>query len=304
VTTLVSSGLSAPENIAIDSSGDVYFVDFNHNAVKEWNASTQNVSTVVSTGFSVKGIALDPAGDVYLSDYTDGNFDQWQVSGNNIVTLTPFNGSPAGEATDPSGNVYIGDITNLQIDEWNPSTSTLSTVVTGLNSPEDVAADAAANLYIMNRGNNTVQEWNSTAQQLSTLFTGPSGSNGVAVDGQGNVYVAAVPIEEWNASTGQVATLVSSATLGESSSPYALRTDAPGNLYYTDVAFNTLNKLTLAFVGPTSFSEPATAGTDQMLPVLPVGTPLDAVSDSRRSRPPRPAGRRIWSTCTCCGIRR
>ncbi|MGA3027221.1 MAG: choice-of-anchor R domain-containing protein, partial [Bryobacteraceae bacterium] len=135
VTTLVSSGLSAPENIAIGSSGDVYFVDFNHNAVKEWNASTQSVNTVVSTGFIVKGIALDPAGDVYLSDYTDGNFDQWQVSGNDIVTLTPFNGSPAGEATDPSGNVYIGDITNLQIDEWNPSTSTLSTVVTGLNSP-------------------------------------------------------------------------------------------------------------------------------------------------------------------------
>ena len=43
---------------------------------------------------------------------------------------------------------------------------------------------------------------------------------------------------------------------------------------------NTLNKLTFAFVGPTSFSEPATAGTDQMLPVLPTGTTLDAVSDS------------------------
>jgi sugar lactone lactonase YvrE len=276
VTTLASSGLSAPENIALDSSGDVYFVDFNHNAVKKWNASTENVSTVVSTGFLVKGIALDPAGDVYLSDYTDGNLDQWQVSGNKIVTLTPFNGSPAGEATDPSGNVYIGDITNLQIDEWNPSTGTLSTVVTGLNSPEDVAADAASNVYIMNRGNNTVQEWNSAAQQLSTLFTGPSGSNGVAVDGQGNVYVAAVPIEEWNASTGQVAPLVSSGL----SSPYALRTDALGNLYYTDVALNTLNKVTFALVGPSTFSELATAGTDQMLPVLPTGTPLDAVSDS------------------------
>jgi DNA-binding beta-propeller fold protein YncE len=51
--TLVSSGLSGPFGVAVDSYGNVYFADSGNNAVKEWNVTTQAVTTLVSSGLTV-----------------------------------------------------------------------------------------------------------------------------------------------------------------------------------------------------------------------------------------------------------
>ena len=50
VTTLVSSGLNEPEGVAVDGAGNVYIADTGDNAIKEWNATTQTVTTLVSAG--------------------------------------------------------------------------------------------------------------------------------------------------------------------------------------------------------------------------------------------------------------
>ena len=50
VTTLVSSGLNSPTGVAVDGSGNVYFADQGDNAIKEWSASTQQLTTLVPLG--------------------------------------------------------------------------------------------------------------------------------------------------------------------------------------------------------------------------------------------------------------
>ena len=50
LTTLVSSGLNGPFGVAVDGAGNVYIADTRNNAIKEWNAATQTVSTLVSSG--------------------------------------------------------------------------------------------------------------------------------------------------------------------------------------------------------------------------------------------------------------
>ena len=40
VTTLVSTGLSGPEGLAVDAAGNVYIADSNNNAIKEWNPTS------------------------------------------------------------------------------------------------------------------------------------------------------------------------------------------------------------------------------------------------------------------------
>jgi hypothetical protein len=50
VTTLVSSGLSYPDGVAVDGAGNVYIADSGNSAIKEWAAANNTVTTLVSSG--------------------------------------------------------------------------------------------------------------------------------------------------------------------------------------------------------------------------------------------------------------
>jgi len=46
--TLTSSGLNSPYSVAVDGSDNVYFADTGNHALKQWSASTQQVTTIGS----------------------------------------------------------------------------------------------------------------------------------------------------------------------------------------------------------------------------------------------------------------
>ena len=53
----------------MDGSGNVYIADALNNAIKEWNVSTQQVTTLVPSGLSFPfGVAVDSSGNVYIAD--------------------------------------------------------------------------------------------------------------------------------------------------------------------------------------------------------------------------------------------
>jgi hypothetical protein len=55
--------------VAVDGAGNVYISDTFDSAIKEWNASTRTVSTLVSSGLvSPVGVAVGGAGNVYIAD--------------------------------------------------------------------------------------------------------------------------------------------------------------------------------------------------------------------------------------------
>jgi hypothetical protein len=49
---LVSAGLLNPQGVAVDASGNVYIADSANNAIRMWNASTQQMTTLVSSGLN------------------------------------------------------------------------------------------------------------------------------------------------------------------------------------------------------------------------------------------------------------
>ena len=114
----------------MDGSGNVYIADSGNNAIKEWNAATQQVTTLVSSGL----------------------------------------GSPSGVAVDGSGNVYFADSGINVVKEWNAATQTVTTLVSGLNGPTGVAVDGSGNVYIADSGNNAIKEWNASTQQVTRWF--------------------------------------------------------------------------------------------------------------------------------------
>ena len=185
---------------------------------------------------------------------------------------------PTGVAVDGSGNLYFADTFNSAIKEWSPSTQQVTTLVSsGLNHPTGVAVDGSGNLYIADRDNNAVEEWNAATQQLTTLVaTGLNLPVGVAVDGSGNVYIADAnnnAIKKWSSSTQQVTILVSTGL----NSPYGVAVDGSGNLYIADTINNAIKEIPNAFIGPASVTEPASAGSDSLLQILPATTSLTGI---------------------------
>jgi FtsP/CotA-like multicopper oxidase with cupredoxin domain/streptogramin lyase len=69
--TIVSSNhLDSPWDLAVDDGGNIYIADGFHNAIKKWNAASNTVETLVSSGLSgPTGVAVDRAGNIYISDF-------------------------------------------------------------------------------------------------------------------------------------------------------------------------------------------------------------------------------------------
>ena len=272
VTTLIS-GASAPLlpwGVAVDGSGNVYIADVGSQAIEEWNSSTQQVTTLVSSGLnSPQGVAVDSAGNVYIADTGNNAIKEWSPSTQQVTTLVSSGlNYPYALAVDGWGNVYISDNHNQAIKEWNSSTQQVTTLVSsGLASPLGVAVDSFGNVYIgdggyVGVGNAAIYEWSVSMQQLITLVsTGLNAPNAVAVDGSGNVFGAiSNVIQEWRASTQQVTTLASGLE-----GPIGVAVDGFGNVYIAD---NFIQELPNAFVGPASLNELSPAGSDSLLPVV------------------------------------
>jgi sugar lactone lactonase YvrE len=277
LTTLVP-GLNSPVGTVVDGSGNVYFSDSVLNAVQEWNATTQTVSPLVSGLNNPSGVAVDGSGNVYFADSGNNAIKEWVASTQQISTLVSGLNNPSGVAVDGSGNVYFADSGNQAIKEWNAATQQVASLVSsGLSNPSGVGVDGNGNVYFSDGVLNVVDEWNAATQMVSTLVSGLQGPTGTAVDGSGNVYFSDSgnqAVKEWIASTQQVNTLVSAGLNG----PSGVAVDGLGNVYIADTGNKAIEEILNVYVGPASgLTEPAAAGSDMLLPVLPATASLTGV---------------------------
>ncbi len=275
VVTLVPRGVTPVDDVAVDSNGYVYIANTFDSMIKEWRASSNQVTALVSSGLAgPHGIAVDGAGNVFIADTNDGAVKEWDAGEQQLITLVSGLDQPLGVAVDVLGNVYIADTGNNAIKEWNASTRQVTTLVSGLNEPFGVAVDVAGNVYIADSYNNAIKEWNALTTEVTTLVSsGLSSPLGVAVDGSGNVYIADTgnnAIKEWSASTQQVTTLLASGL----NFPGGVAVDGTGNVYIADNLNEAIKEIPNVYIGPTAITEPVTAGSDALLPVLPSTTSL------------------------------
>jgi DNA-binding beta-propeller fold protein YncE len=269
LTTLVTSGLSFPSDVAVDGAGNVYIADSGNHAIKKWIASDNSVTTLVFSGLNgPSGVAVDGSGNVYIADTGDNRIKEWMPANSNLSVLVLFGfNQPQGVAVDANGNVFIADTYNFAVEEWSVTNGLVTTLVSsGLVYPVAVAVDGAGNVYIDDADNNVIDQWTAASSNVTTLVSGLNDPDGVAVDGAGNVYIAnsgSSEIEKWSATNGAVTTLVSGLSAG------GMALDGTGNLYFVNADNNTVEELPYAFVDPTAKSESAVAGQDVLPVVLP-----------------------------------
>ncbi|HEY1738698.1 MAG TPA: fibronectin type III domain-containing protein [Acidimicrobiia bacterium] len=258
VTTLAGSGntsfadgtgtnasFNEPNNLAVDSSGNIYIADTNNNRIRK----------------------VTPAGVVTT---LAGNGTAGYVNGSG--SSAEFN-APNGIAIDSSGNVYVGDTNNNDIRKVTSSGTTSlfagsSSQTAGstdgsnatFNQPNGLAFDASGNLYVADANNNKIRKITSggttstfagsgtagyvNATGTSAQFNGPQG---VAIDSSGNVYVAdtnnnrvrkitSAGVVTLAAGSGTVGTADGLSAAAQLNQPKGVAVDPGGTLYIADSA--------------------------------------------------------------------
>jgi sugar lactone lactonase YvrE len=127
-SVVASSGLSNPQGVAVDGSGNVYIADVNNYRVVKipWTGGaygelvTLADRTTNGSLFEPLGVAVDGSGNVYIANLGEGNGNVLKIPWTGSaygpqVTLIDFSQAaseglyfPTSVAVDGAGNVYIG----------------------------------------------------------------------------------------------------------------------------------------------------------------------------------------------------
>ena len=153
-----AANLSNPVGVAVDTSGNVFFVDQGNYVVREINKSTGNIITVAgnggytfsgspvgasSTGMEPSWVAVDDSDNLYITDAPYSYVYKVYAKNNTLVTIagngqhtywadggradTSSLSYPAGIALDKNRNIYVADYNNARIRMINASTNIIST---------------------------------------------------------------------------------------------------------------------------------------------------------------------------------
>jgi sugar lactone lactonase YvrE len=255
----LNAAFGRPTGLAVDKSGNVYFSDYNNNAIWKIDPSDGTATVVAGNGQSgtfsegaiatnitlrsVSGIAVDNAGNLYIADF--GGYAIRKVNANTGIITTV-----AGTGLYPQSSV-TGD--------GGPATSAAMT-------PNSVALDSAGNIYIGDISNNKPSIRKVLAQSgiITTIAgngtSGYSGDGGLATQASisgpaaivtnsaGDIYfVSGSLIRKVTAATGIISTIAGTYdAFGEKGdggpatsaqiNPFNLALDAAENLYITNAA--------------------------------------------------------------------
>ncbi|OAA87028.1 cell wall-binding repeat-containing protein [Clostridium coskatii] len=270
--TIVSSGLSNPLGVAVDSTGNVYIADTDNQSIKKLDTSG-HITTLVSSELNYPSeVAVDSIGNVYIADTNNNAIKKLDTSGHMTTLVSSGLNRPNGVAVDSAGNVYIADTFNRAIKKLDTS-GHMTTLVSSppglmfpLMTPCGVAVDSIGNVYIVDRDMMAVDKLDTSGHMTTLVSSGLWVPQEVAVDSTGNLYItdSQLRIIMKVDTSGNTTTLASSVSSGLNA-PYGVAVDSTGNLYITDN--NTVKKSVLtqnSTINPTirSFDKNTAKQTD------------------------------------------
>ncbi len=200
-----------PQNIAVDSEGNVYVTDLGNRRVQQFNNDGTFLKTWGSSGSgagqfnSVSGIAVDE-NSVYVVDNQLNKIQKFDFDGN-FVTQWGTQGVDAGQFMYPSGiaigansTVLVVDTGNSRIQQFTSegdfvmqfgsSGSTDDTFI----SPMGIASDSDGNIYVTDPSSNRIKKFNSVGSFIEAFGPNSAGitlrPHGITIDPDGNMYVA------------------------------------------------------------------------------------------------------------------
>jgi streptogramin lyase len=221
--------LYAPEDVALDGSGNIYIADTGHQMIREIAVSTGTITAFAGNGtlgnsgdngpatsaelFEPVDVTVDSSGNVYI--VVSGAIREVLAS-NGYIQLIAGRGSGCVGETDSSGDGCLATDASLRL-------------------PEGVAVDSSGNVFVAEYGNDVIREIvastgiiNAVAGNYTSGYSGDGSAATsaqlnepyhVAVDSSSNVYFSDYGnqvIRKISSSTGYISTVAGNGTAGYS----------------------------------------------------------------------------------------
>jgi sugar lactone lactonase YvrE len=202
--SIFASGLYKPWDVAIDSAGDVFVVDYmilggdlvGNAAI--FKITPNGTLTIFASRVSYSSsLAVDKTGNLFVADYDNGIIYEYKRSGSRGTFASGLY-HPVGMALDSAGNLFLADnsIGNLHqgsIYKYKPDGSRVTIAVLNPGDrPADLALDSMGNLYIADLGGKIYRyDLSGVLRRYPRTMFGsvPNSAQSLAFDGAGNLFV-------------------------------------------------------------------------------------------------------------------
>jgi len=205
--SIFASGLYQPSDLAFDSAGNLFVVDymivgpeaFGIAAIYKITAS--GTVTIFASGMSyASSLAIDRMGNVFVADPNRGIIYEYKPTGSRRTFATGLQ-HPVGLAFNTLGNLFVAD-NNLSpspgtsqghIYEYKPNGSRATfAVLDPADRPADLAFDGMGNLFMADLGGKVYKYDTSGVLGLhprATFGSVPTSAQSLAFDNAGNLFV-------------------------------------------------------------------------------------------------------------------
>ncbi|MFB5610368.1 MAG: HYR domain-containing protein [Nitrosopumilaceae archaeon] len=285
-----------PQNIAIDSEGNVYVTDLGNRRVQQFDNNGVFLKSWGSSGSgagqfnSVSGIAVDE-NSVYVVDNQLNKIQKFNLNGT-FVTQWGTQGVNSGQFMSPSGIAIGNNSTVLVVDTGNQRiqqfTSEGEFVMkfgsSGATddkfiSPMGIAADKDGNIYVSDPSANRIKKFDSSGNFIEAFGPNSAGISlrpyGLTIDPEGNLYVADGDNDRVLRLDSTGMTLTSFGTMGNGDGQFKVAKDAAldkfGNLFVVDTNGHRIQKFdTPIVVEVQETTETSTTETETTSEITPV----------------------------------
>ena len=199
--SIFASGLTDPLDVAFDSAGNLYVVDYDPSGLRGdaaiFKITPNGVRTTFASGLSYPSyLAVDRAGNVFVADYKHGVIYECKPAGSRATFATGLH-HPVGLVFNSVGNLFVADnsagMYQGHIYEYKPNGSRgIFAVLDASDRPADLAFDSMGNLLMADLGGN-IYKYNLGGvlrRHIRTTFGSvPDSAQSLAFDGAGNLFV-------------------------------------------------------------------------------------------------------------------
>jgi streptogramin lyase len=267
--------LSNPHGITRGVDGNLWFTEFNHNAIARITPSgvvTEFSLNALQAGSQPENITSGPNGLLYFTERAVGKIGSINPqAGSNAAILasliqTAVVPSGAGAGVDditagPDGNLWF---TEVSVDRVGKVTTNLVTInelsfgITAGAAPAGIAAGPDGNLWFTESGTHHIGRITTGGIVTEFALTG-SDPEGITAGPFGTLWFA----EKGSAQIGRITTggTVTEFPLMAGSAPQGITLGADGNLWFTEAAGNRIGRMTPAGV-VTEFGTGISAGSN------------------------------------------
>ena len=199
--SIFAAGLNTPGDVAFDSAGNLFVVDYDHDELfgeaAVYKITPNGVRTIFASGLSYFSyLAADRAGNLFVADYDDGIIYKYKPTGSRAIFASGLH-HPVGMAFDSAANLFvvdnsIGNIYQGSIYEYKPNGSrTTFAVLNPSDRPADLAFDSMGNLLMADLGGN-IYKYDLVVLRRhprTTFGSVPNSAQSLACDSAGNLLV-------------------------------------------------------------------------------------------------------------------